>query len=79
MHKTRLYFLLGLITHGALSIRWFFSNIWKGVEESGHGPVTLSLDVICSELLRLGELQIPTVGVGPMCGLHNYRKTWELT
>ena len=48
------------------------------IGESGHTPDTFSLDVICSATIQVRRTT-NTVAVGPMRGLHNYRKTSELT
>ena len=48
------------------------------VGESGHTPDTFSLDVICSATIQVRRTT-NTVAVGLMRGLHDNRKTSELT
>ena len=49
----------------------------KNIGESEQLVWTFSLDVICSATIQVRRTS--TVAVEPMYGLHNYRKTSELT
>ena len=57
---------------------FFYSVLCLYIGESGHTPDTFSLDVIYSTTIQVRRTT-NTAAVGLMCGLHNYRKTSELT